>query len=230
MDRLDQLLLRPQQYSNIDGVQELGMGFMLLCTALFLWLTMHTPETFDWHVGYTLPVFFLATGLVMNLGVNTIKKHITYPRTGFVEYRTSCKTVRFWMAFAVAFTVAPLVSAGVFMAIKHHFPMSTLIPLYGLPLAAAYIRTARKMVWKWFVFLAMIAASFAIVLLPANLLVHLAGNTHVGSFISSQVLGAFWLTWVAFGTLVLISGGVTFALYLRRTHPPLPEQLPEEQE
>jgi hypothetical protein len=228
MENIERLLDRPRNYYNIDGVAELGMGFFMLSFSVLYWIMLHTPESSLWHSIYVLVAFMTVTSIVVNYGCNAIKKHITYPRTGFVEYRPTYKTVKGWVRIAISSCAAALISAGMVLAIKHRFSISTLVSLYGLPLAVGYRFRARKMYlnlrWKWIVFLAMVAASFAITLLPAGLLDSLAGHTHMGTVLTSQALGAFWLTWVVYGALILLSGGTTFYLYLHSTQAPVPEE------
>ncbi|MGA2570330.1 MAG: hypothetical protein ABSF23_07405 [Terracidiphilus sp.] len=224
MDDLGELLNRPREYYNIDGVGELGLGLFAFSISLLFWMIMHTQETSAWHTMYTLFAVIGVTSVVIHYGSKAIKKHITYPRTGFVEYRAEYRTMRGLAGFAIAAATAALVSAGLVVGARHHFSLSTPFFLFGFVFAAGYIQFARKMPWKWIVFLAMIAGTLAIALLPAELLDRLAGHSHFGSALSSQALGAFWLTWVIFGALFLISGITTFWLYLRHTQAPLPEE------
>ena len=87
MDQIESLLQRPKLYNNIDGVGELGIGCMILGCALLMWLQAHAPAGSLWHKLYVvLPLIFLIVSLI-DRGSKAIKKRITYPRTGFVEYQ-----------------------------------------------------------------------------------------------------------------------------------------------
>ena len=220
MDDLRKILNRPREYQNIDGVGELGMGFFALSYALLLWFQMHTPHTSSWHAFYGFLLCFVVVPAVIHFGSKAIKNHVTYRRTGYVEYRAGKQR---WVVPAISFGTAMLISGGLAMAVRHHLSISTPYSLFGLIFAAGYIRLAQKMHWKWIVCLVMIAGLIAIALLPAGMLDSMADHSHFGSAISSQALGAFWLTWAVCGTLFLISGIATFGLYLRRTQPPAPE-------
>jgi hypothetical protein len=91
-----------------------------------------------------------------------------------------------------------------------------------LVLAASYVRIARTVRWKWAVCAAMVATALVVAALPADLLDELAGHTNAPS---AKIRAAFWLTFTAYGALLMISGGVSFWLYLR--HAPAPaEQKP----
>lgn len=43
--QIDALTTRPKAYYNIDGVGELGIGFMMLGYGLLAWLQSHSPKT-----------------------------------------------------------------------------------------------------------------------------------------------------------------------------------------
>jgi hypothetical protein len=219
---LEKLLKRPRDYQNIDGVGELSMGAFALLYSLLLWLQLHAPATSIWHQMYAFIIYWTAMSLTIHYGSRAIKRHITYPRTGFVEYRSQFKTARGWAVMAISVCTAALVSAGLALAFRRHFAVSVPFSLFGLLLAVGYIWHARSMYWKWVVFLAMIAGTLAVVLLPANILDSLAGHSHFGSAVTSEALGAFWLTWLIIGALFLVSGGTSLWLYLRHTQAPVP--------
>jgi hypothetical protein len=220
MEDLGKILNRPKEYQNIDGVGELSMGAFALLYALLLWLQLHTPKTAIWHTMYALFIYWAAMSLLIHFGGKAIKKHITYRRTGYVEYRVQRKR---WIALTISLGTAMLISGGLAMAARHHFSISTPFSLFGLVFAAGYIQFALKVHWKWIVFLAMLAGTLTSALLPADALDRMADHSHFGSALSSRALGAFWLTWVVYGGLFLISGIVTFCLYLRHTQAPVQE-------
>ena len=214
MDDLGKILNRPKEYQNIDGVEELGMSFFTLSCSLLLWVQTHTPRTSFWHTFYPMILLGFVMPFVNYLGGKAIKNHITYRRTGYIEYRGKRKR---WVVLAISFGIAILISGGLGMAIRHHFSMSTSFSLFGLVIAAIYIPFALKVQWKWIVFLAMLGGTLTIAALPADLLDSAANHSHFGSALSSQALGAFWLIWTVNGVLFLTSGIVTFCLYLRHT-------------
>jgi hypothetical protein len=160
MDRIGSLLDRPKQYYNIDGVGELGVGFMLLGFSLIVWMQVHAPEHSVWNQMYTL---FLYVGLmvaIIHYGSKAIKTHITYPRTGFVEYRTRDRI--------------------------------------GIPLLVSRA-------------------------LPADLVGALAKGSWITPRFPARLVGAVQLTITFYGTVFLISGGMSFWLYLHHTQAPARE-------
>src|ERR1039458_5947774 len=87
MDQVERVMERPKLYNNIDGVGELGMGFMCLGFALLTWLQAQSPRGAIWHKVYVVLPLMLLMASIIDYGSKTIKKHVTYPRTGFVEYK-----------------------------------------------------------------------------------------------------------------------------------------------
>ena len=71
----------------------------------------------------------------------------------------------------------------------------------------------------------MALAALVIAGLPADLLEAMAGRTGLVFAISAKVVGAFWPTFAVYGVLFLITGGISFGLYLHRTKAPLQKEL-----
>lgn len=114
MNQVRNLLDRPRLYYNIDGLGEVNIGVMFLVFALVLWLDAHSPASSFWHKSSWF--VFLALALVMHYGTKALKTHITYPRTGFIEYRRSCR----WRTLIIAALLAPLVPLGLVAADRRH--------------------------------------------------------------------------------------------------------------
>jgi len=215
MDDVSKLVSRPQLYYNIDGVGELGIGLMVLSYSLLGWMMLHSPETAVWHKMYTLFILIGGISFIIHNGSKAIKSRITYRRTGYVEYLKG----KHWATMALASCVAALTSAGLFIAARHHFALFTPAFLFFLLFAVLYVRMIRIYRWKWAVFAAMVVSTVLIAFLPAGLLENLAGHSSLGSALTARTLGASWLTWTAFGVLFLVSGAISFWLYLRHTQP-----------
>jgi hypothetical protein len=217
MDQIGSLLDRPKAYYNIDGVGELGIGFMCLGYALLQWIQVRSPEASFWNSMYML---FLYVGLmcsVIHYGSKAIKKHITHPRTGFVRYRTM-DTV--WRPATIALIVSAPASVGLFIAIRSHWDLTTPASLIGLLLAASYAHgIARTVRWKWAVAWAMAAGSLVIAVLPADLVGAVANHSWITKQFPAKLVGAFLFTFTLYGTMLLVSGGISFWLYLRHTQP-----------
>ena len=197
MAEIENLLARPRAYYNIDGVGELGLGFMMLAYALFKWMLMHTSKESVWHQTYMFVIYGGVMVLIIHYGSKAIKNHITYPRTGFVQYP---KRNSLW-AMAIGGGVAAATVTFIVLLRPHG---SAIVEwLFGPLIAGGYAyRVARAVRWKWIVVCAMALGLLAIARFPAT------------------ALGPFWLTFALYGILLLISGGVSLLLYVRNTEPP----------
>jgi hypothetical protein len=220
MDQVESLLKRPMRYHNIDGMGELGIGFMSLGYGLLLWLQCHSPKDAVWHQMYAFVIYVGIMIAIIHYGTKAIKNHITYPRTGFVEYRNQ-DTV--WWVGMVAAVVAVLVSITFAFAIRSHWDITASVPLVGLFLAACYASSFPRAVrWKWVVVWAMMLGSFAIAFLPAGSFITLAGDSWTDPVLT-KLAGGFLLSILTYGAMLSISGGISFWLYLRHTQAPAQE-------
>jgi hypothetical protein len=214
MDQVESLLKRPTSYSNIDGTGELGVGFMSLGYALLLWLQLHTPKDSIWNQMYVLFIWVGLMVAVIHFGTKAIKNRITYPRTGFVAYRT--RNI-IWLA-VVAFVISALASAGVAFAARSHRDVAMPVFFIGIFLAACYAYGIAKAVpWKWAVVLALVLGSLALAVLPGDLTPALSGGALLPAWFSARNAWTFLLCLILYGTLLLISGAISFWLYLRHT-------------
>jgi hypothetical protein len=164
--------------------------------------------------------FFVFAGLILliHYGTKAVKTRITYPRTGFVEYR------RRWHTSAIAAAVGALGTAGLGIGFRRHWDISAFASLGGLVFAAAYgYQVARAVRWKWVVAGAMAAASLVIAFLPADVLGALGSELPVAHPDRAKLLGTILLSLMVYGTMLLISGGVSLWLYLRHTLAPAQE-------
>lgn len=80
---------RHKLYDNIDGTGEMFMGLMLLGFALLGYLQAILPEHSIWRTNMFASLLFMYAVLILVLGPGyllrrVIKKHITWPRTGYV--------------------------------------------------------------------------------------------------------------------------------------------------
>jgi hypothetical protein len=215
MDQVGSMLERPKRYYNIDGLGELGGSVMCLGFALLLWLLMHSPANSVWH---RISIFGFA-GLIFLIpyGVKAVKTRITYPRTGFVEYRKPIHTQ------AIAAALGALTTVGLAIGFRRHWDMTALASLTGLAFAAAcgyHFATAVR--WKWVLVGAMAVATFVIAFLPADVLGAL-GSESPAHPDRAEFLGTILLSLMVYGALLLISGSISLWLYLGHTQPPAQE-------
>jgi len=215
MDQLGNLLDRPRLYYNIDGLAELGGGLMFLGIALLLSL----PANSVWHsiLSLILAGFIL---VVLPWGIKTVKTHITYPRTGFVEYRRDERR----RTSIVSGIAAALIVLGLGTAARGHWDTTTLASLVGLIFAAAYAyRLGRAVRWKMAFAGAIALASIAIGFLPADFLAAMANDSLVTHPFLAKFGGTLVVSFMTYGAMLLVSGGISFWLYLRHTPAPARE-------
>jgi len=215
MDRFGNLLDRPRLYHNIDGLGELGGSIMCLGLALLLWLLTHSPADSVWH--RTSFFVFVSLMLLIHYGTKAVKTRITYPRTGFVEYRKPFRTQ------AIAAALGALTTVGLAIGFRRHWDFSALGSLAGLAFAAACgYHFAKAVRWKWVIVGAMAVASLAIAFLPADVLGALGSDPSEAAD-RARLGGIILLSLMADGILLLISGGISFWLYLCHTQAPARE-------
>lgn len=214
---IDSLMNRSKAYYNIDGVGELGIGFMLLGYGLLAWLQSHSPTTGIANSMYFFIAYMIAMLSAIHYGSNAIKNRITYRRTGYVEYRNRDRR---WIPMALGASVSALFSVGLYIALRRHWEINASGALVGLFFAAAYTRIAMTVRWKWAVSVVLVAATLVISALPADALAMLVNNRGFTKAVPAKFIGAYWLTAVVFGVALAISGGISFWLYLRRTRRP----------
>jgi len=216
MEQVENVLERPKLYYNIDGVGELGIGFMLLAYALLGWLQLHSSPNSAWNQMYG---FFLYCGVmvaIIHFGSKAIKNRITYWRTGFVDYRPRDK---YWIPLGLGLAVSTVFSVGLYVAMLRHSEMSLLVPLAGVAIAACYVRFTKQARWKWSTFGAMALSVLVIAALPTEVAEAFANHRDLTPVLTAKVVGAYGLMFAVYGALFMISGGISFWLYLRHTQP-----------
>jgi hypothetical protein len=159
---------------------------------------------------------------IIHYGTTAIKKRITYPRTGFVEYR---KRDTLWPPMIIGAGVSMLLSLGLVFATRRHWSLTSPAFLVGLLFAATYAYgIARTTVrWKWAVVGVLVIGTVVIATLPAAVVGAVANHTWAGRAFSPEAVGSFLLSFTLYGAVTSISGGISFWLYLRHTQAPAQE-------
>lgn len=219
MDQIESVLQRPLLYNNVDGVGEFGFGVFCLGCGLLDWLQASHPANSIWH-GWVGMMWFWLLIAAIHYGSKAIKKNITYPRTGYVQYRARKSA---WLYGLVLGCITALVAAYClrWAARSHwdisgpHWGLTTPAALVGLIFAAVYAyKIAREIRWKWAVVSAIAISSIVISVIPKGMF----GSSAVDRLPVNY--GAWTLSLVAYGAILLLSGAISFALYVRHTQPP----------
>ncbi|GAP12350.1 hypothetical protein LARV_00083 [Longilinea arvoryzae] len=82
-------LARPQRYWYVDGLAEMAGGGVILLLGLTYAIGGLLPKG-PWRglvIGIGQPVIILCSAWAVRRVVSTLKERVTYPRTGYVQYR-----------------------------------------------------------------------------------------------------------------------------------------------
>ena len=201
--QIDQIMKKTQRYWYVDGLAEIGTGVMLLALGLAYFGIGYLP----WKavkvllLGLAMPVVILAGMVVARWLVNKAKERITYPRTGYIEYRRP-RTARRW----IFILVSGVVSAGMIALLVNFMPIlgdRFVMALTGvLVFFMMCVLAFQVSVWR---FLLVGAAA-------------LAGGL-AGTFFELPDAFGSALFFAMFGAAWLVSGGLTLRRYLASTRP-----------
>ena len=217
-NELQNYMGRPKRYSNIDGTGEMAFGLMALGFTLLGYLQTVLPKNSTWNHGF-VGVLFMYAVLLPVLGLilwvpRTIKRHITWPRTGYVKFHTTGESRRRWWTWMVASAVISAVIAAGVACLARFDRRHDWISLLWLGNVAVFVagytfwifRMERDHPWKWLVALLMALGLLAIALI-----------------VPGDIAGLRWLMLLFVGLMWLGSGGATLYLYIRHTQPPTPD-------
>ena len=86
---------RSRQYWNIDGLPELGMGLLWIVWGGAWLFGQSLPKGGASQMYWMFaPVLLVVTGLASTWAVRKLKARITFPRTGYVEWKEPTRTHR----------------------------------------------------------------------------------------------------------------------------------------
>jgi hypothetical protein len=219
VENIEELLRRPANYNNIDGVAELAMGFMGVAFFLLVWMQWHSSPLSLWHSIWTLFAYVGLMCAIIHFGTKAIKERITYPRTGFISYRRS-KAAWATIIAAPAAALTPLAIVAL-----RKGTMDTSIPIFlagSFFLTSGYaFRVAREVQWKWIVAGVMAGAAILVALLPAPALESVGGSSGPLYIPFVRLAGACLIYLLIWSVIILTSGGVSLWIYVH--HTPLPK-------
>lgn len=216
MQHVQTLLDRPKFYYNIDGVGELAVGFMLAGFTAFEWIAAYAQRDSIWNKIYTLYVFVALLCAIIHYGTNAIKHRITYRRTGYVSYRNKHW---YWPGMA-SFVVAGAVSGTGLLVLRGGNVDATVLAMLviGSIMAASYgYGFARAVRWKWIVAALVFVEAVVVAFLPARITSAPMSQCWIASFYTAGFFGSLFLYLAFFGLILLVSGGLSFWLYLYKT-------------
>ncbi|MBN1454434.1 MAG: hypothetical protein JW963_25680 [Anaerolineales bacterium] len=202
---MKQVEQRVKRYWYADGIAEIASGGMFLLLGLYFGVLGYFEE------GSLVSVILQVSMVLVMIGgafgvrwlVNTLKSRLTYPRTGYVEYRVNEKDAkqRRWIVVAVAIIVA---SASILL-VDYIRGLDSMVLITGVLVGIIFIALRGKSSGlKRFYALGGLAIVMGIALAYSNL---------------SQVY-TLSLFYGLLGIAILISGGLVLRSYLQENPPP----------
>jgi hypothetical protein len=188
------------RYQNIDGISEMGIGFLWMIAVLLEKSLSGAPRNTLWHWRGTFVLSIALLGFVVLGGMRALKKRITYPRTGSVKYRGLAGKP--WITGLIAGVIA--IPTAIFLGyLRHHFKFSVPVALTSAGWGLLYaFMTRMDGPWRWVLLAAMVVGPVVISTLPLD---------------RASVQG---LPMAFIGLTYFVSGVIALCLYLRRTRPP----------
>lgn len=206
-DPLDQTRQRSLQYWYIDGSFEIAFGALCLLLGLYFYGQTSLPHASLLYkiLDMSFVVIIIGGGLAANKLVKTFKERVTYRRTGYVAYQQARpgpqRALRVGASMVVAFVIAVMfnrVFAG------HAVSRIWMPAVSSAVFCLAFLFVAIRIGLNRFYLLA-------------------AGMGLTGLAIASAEvgdLGGLVFFYIAAALLLVVSGGLTLAAYLRGTSAP----------
>ena len=210
-DETSQIEQRVKRYWYNDGIGEMMGGVMFFLLAVYFSLQQYLGD--ESFIGGLLQAGFV----VLLIGgvfaarrvVNMVKTRITYPRTGYVEYRTNNGNA-VWMRILAALTAMTVASISI-MVVRKFDSIDAMVAVTGVLVAVILMV---KQAWTSglgrFYFLGAASLVFG-------------GILSVSGFARGYNLGLFY---ALMGFAFVISGGLTLKSYLREN--PMPVEAGDE--
>ena len=210
-DETSQIEQRVKRYWYSDGIGEMMGGVMFLVLAAYFSLQQYLgDESFIGGMLQAGLVLLLIGGVYVGRRVvNSAKARITYPRTGYVEYRTNSRNAVLMRVLA-ALTAMTVASVSI-IVVRRFDSIDAMVAVTGLLVAVIFaVKQGLTSGLGRFYFLSAAALVFG-------------GILSVSGFTRGYNLGLFY---GLMGLAFVISGGLTLKSYLREN--PLPTEVGNE--
>lgn len=199
---------KTRQYWHIDGLAELVAGgiFLFLSVYFFALSALPPNSLLNTLLQAGFALIFIGSLLLGKRFVTALKARLTFPRTGFVEYRLPTNRSR-WISAGVAFLMAALLVA---LMARTPASLAWMPAITGLIVAAGWLIFASRMGLPRFFLLALASLVFGIGL----------SLTGFGDIFGLAIYYALM------GLTLLLSGGLTLRSYLKNA--PAPQEASDE--
>ena len=195
--RLNQAAQRATRYWYIDGINEIAFGGYCLVIGAYFYLQHNLPPGSPLYAVFSIAFIFLILGgsYAMRWGINRAKERLTYPRTGYVGYKSRPRKYRLVILLAailIAILVVSLIGLG-------SMEFDWVPALNGLIVSAGWAWAAYRVGMRRFYILALICLVGAVGIAFAGL----------GNYLGLAVF------YTLAGLASLFSGTCTLVNYLR---------------
>ena len=210
-DETSQIEQRLRRYWYKDGIGEMMGGVMFLVLAAYFSLQQYLgDESFIGGMLQAGLVLLLIGGVYVGRRVvNSAKARITYPRTGYVEYRTNTRNAVLMRVLA-ALTAMTVASISI-IVVRRFDSIDAMVAVTGLLVAVIFaVKQGLTSGLGRFYFMSALS-------------IVLGGVLSVSGLVRGYNLGLFY---GLMGLAFVISGGLTLKSYLREN--PLPTEVGNE--
>lgn len=210
-DETSQIEQRVKRYWYSDGIGEMMGGVMFLVLAVYFSLQQYLgDESFISGILQAGLVLLLIGGVYVGRRVvNSAKARITYPRTGYVEYRTNSRNAVLMRVLA-ALTAMTVASVSI-IVVRRFDSIDAMVAVTGLLVAVIFaVKQGLTSGLGRFYFMSALS-------------IVLGGVLSVSGLVRGYNLGLFY---GLMGLAFVISGGLTLKSYLREN--PLPTEVGNE--
>jgi hypothetical protein len=108
---LKEIERRPAKYWNVDGLPELMMGLMWIVWGGAWLVGQSLPRGAAWNLYWTFtPVLLVLSGMAALRATKKLKARITFPRTGYVEWKEPTRAHRLVGSVVAMTTAAAMVA------------------------------------------------------------------------------------------------------------------------
>lgn len=188
---------RTRRYWMVDGLAELVMGSFFLLGGVLQLVSFVAPSNIRGFATILIPLLMMFGILVSRFGLHKVKARLTYPRSGYVEYRQPKRWQQMLgvlVGFGVGFALMPLL-------FNVQFSAAWLPIISGVAFALLMVGMGFYMGTARFYTLALFTSVLGI------LLYFLRINGFLGASLVIALTGV-WL---------LVAGGITLRRYLQQT-------------
>jgi len=206
-NRLLDVEQRVKRYWYSDGIAELSSGGMFILLGLYFGIQGYFGEASAVSVILQISLVFLMMGGIFGVRwmVNMLKTRLTYPRTGYVEYRVDDQGLkrRRYVVAAIALTIA----VASMVLVKYIHVLDSMVLITGMLVAIVFIALRGK------------SSGISRFYYMGGFSLLLGVSLSLGNLSDAYNLALFY---GLLGIVIMISGGIVLRRYLMEN--PMPSE------